>query len=231
MIEHNFTSLAIVWSSLIVFFISFAAFKPDLKRFYMSKLGLDKLSSLHNALVVLITLQLAAVETYIQVRLLSGHPLLLISFTVCDCLIFVYLILPGPQTFLRYRRRLLSWLADVFQRLSENEQAFRVHGPSRFPWTEVNMNTIGRVPLRTSKVWIPRFLWPRASGNVSTQDADDTCTVCLAKYKAGNSVSILPCGHFFHSSCISRWFGQSLTCVVCRQELYFKLSLSQPVSN
>ena len=34
------------------------------------------------------------------------------------------------------------------------------------------------------------------------------CTVCLEDYNVGDIVTTLPCGHYYHDTCITRWLQQ-----------------------
>eukprot|EP00747_Dinoflagellata_sp_TGD_P206525 gnl/TRDRNA2_/TRDRNA2_80224_c1_seq1.p1 gnl/TRDRNA2_/TRDRNA2_80224_c1~~gnl/TRDRNA2_/TRDRNA2_80224_c1_seq1.p1 ORF type:complete len:180 (+),score=12.90 gnl/TRDRNA2_/TRDRNA2_80224_c1_seq1:108-647(+) len=48
----------------------------------------------------------------------------------------------------------------------------------------------------------------------------EMCTVCLHAFEPGDSVSILPCKHLFHSVCIDRWLSQRRSvCPVCSDEV------------
>ena len=49
-----------------------------------------------------------------------------------------------------------------------------------------------------------------------------TCVVCQEDFAAGEKVSVLPCGHCFHGTCITPWLLQDRTCPTCRQEVYHK---------
>ncbi|XP_022966845.1 probable E3 ubiquitin-protein ligase XERICO [Cucurbita maxima] len=43
------------------------------------------------------------------------------------------------------------------------------------------------------------------------------CSVCLCGFEADEEVSELSCKHFFHKSCLSKWFdNQHVTCPLCR---------------
>ncbi|GMH40419.1 hypothetical protein BSKO_08323 [Bryopsis sp. KO-2023] len=48
---------------------------------------------------------------------------------------------------------------------------------------------------------------------------NDTCVVCHDDYKTDDVIVTLPCGHFFHDSCIAPWFQERNTCPVCRLAL------------
>uniref|UniRef100_A0A7S0XVX4 RING-type domain-containing protein n=1 Tax=Hemiselmis andersenii TaxID=464988 RepID=A0A7S0XVX4_HEMAN len=49
------------------------------------------------------------------------------------------------------------------------------------------------------------------------------CEVCQMEYEGRDeTVALLPCGHFFHSDCVSRWLKVRATCPKCRCELKCK---------
>lgn len=43
-----------------------------------------------------------------------------------------------------------------------------------------------------------------------------TCAICLEIYQQSEILTQLRCCHFFHSSCVTRWFQQSTQCPLCR---------------
>ena len=47
---------------------------------------------------------------------------------------------------------------------------------------------------------------------------EDDCCVCLSSLtKEGEDVTILPCLHHFHSTCLNKWFkARRKTCPICR---------------
>lgn len=49
-----------------------------------------------------------------------------------------------------------------------------------------------------------------------TLETDATCGVCLSEFERTGPAAVLPCGHAFHSRCISRWLTQfKNTCPLC----------------
>jgi len=51
----------------------------------------------------------------------------------------------------------------------------------------------------------------------------ETCTVCLFAFEGTDTVVELPCGHFFHRSCIAKWLmEQRRVCPLCGCELSAK---------
>lgn len=59
------------------------------------------------------------------------------------------------------------------------------------------------------------------------------CTICTELFDGTHDISAVPCGHIFHSGCVSRWLETSLTCPQCRmrvtrKSVIPKLFFSQP---
>jgi hypothetical protein len=53
-----------------------------------------------------------------------------------------------------------------------------------------------------------------------SHDSIDACGVCLAEFDDGDELRVLPCGHYFHQSCIDHWLLRSASvCPSCKQEL------------
>jgi hypothetical protein len=47
-----------------------------------------------------------------------------------------------------------------------------------------------------------------------------TCNICL---EVNNDSVVLPCGHFFHEECISKWLlEKSISCPTCRKDVLIK---------
>ncbi len=45
------------------------------------------------------------------------------------------------------------------------------------------------------------------------------CTICLGPYEKDEKLTILPCGHGFHTNCINNWLKEySYKCPICRSE-------------
>lgn len=49
-----------------------------------------------------------------------------------------------------------------------------------------------------------------------------SCSICWLKYKNGDNLEQFKCtfGHIFHTDCLRNWLKRSLTCPMCRQDLY-----------
>ena len=60
------------------------------------------------------------------------------------------------------------------------------------------------------------------------------CSTCLESFTSGSDISATPCGHVFHTSCITRWLTRNNDCSQCRKDcdirqiikLYFSESQS-----
>ena len=47
------------------------------------------------------------------------------------------------------------------------------------------------------------------------------CSICMDSYSSTSDVSRIPCGHIFHTNCITTWVrGGSFNCAHCRRECY-----------
>jgi len=47
---------------------------------------------------------------------------------------------------------------------------------------------------------------------------EQTCAICLETYNCGDLLTALPCAHFFHVDCVTRWFTRSTQCPLCRSQ-------------
>jgi len=51
----------------------------------------------------------------------------------------------------------------------------------------------------------------------STNAPGGECAICFGEYVPGSYQLCLPCGHVFHSRCLTRWIARSATCPLCRR--------------
>lgn len=49
---------------------------------------------------------------------------------------------------------------------------------------------------------------------------DDTCAICLDMYENGDTLTALPCRHFFHAHCIRPWLSGNGVCPICKAEAF-----------
>lgn len=62
---------------------------------------------------------------------------------------------------------------------------------------------------------MPTFKYDEIKDNIT----DNICSICQCDYENDETLIKLPCGHFFHETCISIWLGQqSHVCPICRTE-------------
>jgi len=45
------------------------------------------------------------------------------------------------------------------------------------------------------------------------------CIICLDEFNEGGTVSLIKCGHIYHTKCLYTWFITKNTCPVCNEEL------------
>lgn len=45
------------------------------------------------------------------------------------------------------------------------------------------------------------------------------CTICLESFILKDKMRVLPCNHYFHTSCIDNWLLTSLNCPICRKSV------------
>ncbi|XP_068638609.1 probable E3 ubiquitin-protein ligase XERICO [Aristolochia californica] len=50
--------------------------------------------------------------------------------------------------------------------------------------------------------------------------SEHDCSVCLIQFDPDSEINRLPCGHFFHKTCLEKWLGYwNVTCPLCRTSL------------
>lgn len=59
------------------------------------------------------------------------------------------------------------------------------------------------------------------------------CAICLCDFEAGDEVTVLPCGHFFHlNGCVREWLSRhARTCPTCRADICSPSSSSDGVAS
>ena len=49
---------------------------------------------------------------------------------------------------------------------------------------------------------------------------EETCSVCICEFEAGETLRTLRCGHVYHAECIDEWLlGLSVLCPMCKQDV------------
>ena len=54
---------------------------------------------------------------------------------------------------------------------------------------------------------------------------NESCAICLNKFKPNKRIRKLFCNHVYHKKCIDKWFSTNVKCPICKQdmrELYMK---------
>lgn len=55
---------------------------------------------------------------------------------------------------------------------------------------------------------------------IELKNVNETCSICIHNFETHTKCIILPCKHFFHKECISKWLEENNSCPVCRCTLY-----------
>lgn len=66
-----------------------------------------------------------------------------------------------------------------------------------------------------------RFNWAKLSWKAADQDE---CTICLDRFKSGETLVHLPCAHRYHPRCLVPWLENNGHCPCCRMEIRVELS-------
>ncbi|OAY46961.1 probable E3 ubiquitin-protein ligase RHY1A [Manihot esculenta] len=66
-----------------------------------------------------------------------------------------------------------------------------------------------------------KFNWSRLSWKATDQD---DCTICLERYKSGETLVHLPCAHKFHCRCLVPWLENNSHCPCCRLQIHVQFS-------
>ena len=49
--------------------------------------------------------------------------------------------------------------------------------------------------------------------------SDRNCVFCIENFKVKEIIKVLPCKHYFHYACCKVWFGEQMTCPVCKLDV------------
>lgn len=53
-------------------------------------------------------------------------------------------------------------------------------------------------------------------GESDREEVHSCCMVCLSDFVRGEEVRRLPCGHYFHTTCIDEWLRRCMECPICK---------------
>ncbi|CAA6654452.1 unnamed protein product [Spirodela intermedia] len=56
-------------------------------------------------------------------------------------------------------------------------------------------------------------------GDLSHSPEDSDCCICLCRYEDGAELCSLPCNHYFHSGCITKWLRINAICPLCKYSI------------
>ncbi|PIC53200.1 hypothetical protein B9Z55_003003 [Caenorhabditis nigoni] len=87
------------------------------------------------------------------------------------------------------------------------------------------------VPIGASQTDIDKYTNETKYAKKEGEEEDDTCTVCLNNFEAGESIRKLPCNHLFHPECIYKWLDINKKCPMCREEIDRKPVPETPVQD
>ncbi|CAM9542781.1 unnamed protein product [Ectocarpus sp. 4 AP-2014] len=54
---------------------------------------------------------------------------------------------------------------------------------------------------------------------IRASELDASCSVCLFEYYVDEAVTLLPCGHLYHTECIDIWMRDHVDCPYCRADM------------
>ncbi|KAK7251529.1 hypothetical protein RIF29_34816 [Crotalaria pallida] len=80
--------------------------------------------------------------------------------------------------------------------------------------------------LAVSKTFVARASLPTVEEDLKMME-DDVCSICIEGFGHHNSgvvdddegIKRIPCGHVYHSNCITLWLSYSNSCPLCRKHI------------
>ena len=66
---------------------------------------------------------------------------------------------------------------------------------------------------------IPKIIDQDCIDYTLTNCIDKECIICLEDFKKNDNVTLIKCGHVFHSDCIYTWFLKKQVCPFCDIEI------------
>lgn len=82
-------------------------------------------------------------------------------------------------------------------------------------WTLIANKEIEKLP--TFKFDSDELAKEETKDNGEADDSEVKCLVCQCEYEKDDTLRRLPCGHCFHSDCVSHWLKEKDVCPYCRQ--------------
>jgi len=82
-------------------------------------------------------------------------------------------------------------------------------------WTLIAAKEIEKLP--TFQFGPDAFSKDEKKDAGEADDSEVKCLVCQCEYEKDDTLRRLPCGHCFHSDCVSHWLKEKDACPYCRQ--------------
>ncbi|KAJ6134886.1 hypothetical protein N7512_000046 [Penicillium capsulatum] len=83
----------------------------------------------------------------------------------------------------------------------------------------IDENNSGSGPTPASTTAIQSLPKKRVDQEMLGSDGKAECSICMDAVKVGTEVTVLPCSHWFHFSCIEAWLSQNNSCPHCRRSI------------
>lgn len=81
----------------------------------------------------------------------------------------------------------------------------------------IDQNMNGSAPGPASEAQIQALPKKKMDKSMIGSDGKAECSICMDPVELGVEVTVLPCKHWFHPSCISAWLNEHDTCPHCRR--------------
>ena len=81
----------------------------------------------------------------------------------------------------------------------------------------IDQNVNGTAPGPASEAQIQSLPKKKMDKSMIGSDGKAECSICMDPVELGVEVTVLPCKHWFHPSCISAWLNEHDTCPHCRR--------------
>lgn len=83
----------------------------------------------------------------------------------------------------------------------------------------IDNNAAGNAPPGASTTAIQSLPKKKVDEQMLGPDGSADCSICMDMVELGTEVTVLPCTHWFHFTCIEAWLIQHNTCPHCRRSI------------
>ncbi|XP_030621476.1 RING finger protein 148 [Chanos chanos] len=80
-----------------------------------------------------------------------------------------------------------------------------------------HLKTVAKKAIDKLQVRTLRRNDPEVESNVESNT--NSCAVCIESFRHGDVVTVLPCSHLFHKTCIEPWLLEHRTCPMCKYDI------------